>query len=78
MSYEDMIIGKGFRHAGICNCAGGRTQKYKKDSFTVYVNKAGNIFRIKEGKQVIVTYTQLQRLEKSLNQILNVAVEEKV
>ena len=77
-SYENIVKEKGFRPAGICNCAGGRTQKYKKDSYTIYINKAGNIFRIKEGKQVVVTYTPLQKLENSLNQLLNVAVEEKV
>jgi hypothetical protein len=68
----------GFRPAGICNCAGGRTLKFKKDAYTIYMNKGNNIFRIKEGKQVIVTFTTLQRLENSLNQLLNVAVEEKV
>ena len=78
ISYEDMVKGYGFRPAGICNCAGGRTLKFKKDSYTIYMNKGNNIFRIKEGKQVKVTYTPLQRLEHSIKQLLNVAVEEKV
>lgn len=77
-TYEQQLKDIGFRPAGICNCAGGRTMKFKKDAYTVYMNKGNNIFRIKEGKQIVVTYTPLPKLISSLNNLLNVAVEEKV
>jgi hypothetical protein len=78
-TYEQLLKERGFRPAGTCNCAGGRTLKYKKDAYMIYMNKGNNIFRIKEGKQVIVTYTTLQKLKDSLNQLYpNVALEEKV
>lgn len=78
-THEQVIKDHGFRPAGTCNCAGGRTMKFKRDAYMIYMNKGNNIFRIKEGKQVMVSFTTLQRLENTLNQLFpNVAVEEKV
>lgn len=77
-TYEEQLKDLGFKPAGICNCAGGRTLKFKKDNYTVYMNRGNRIFRIKQGKNVVVTFTPLPKLISSLNKLLDVAVEEKV
>lgn len=43
----------GFIFIGTCNCAGPRTQKYRRKDYKVYWNKAQKVFRIKHHGKAI-------------------------
>lgn len=51
----EILLSYGFTFLGTCNCAGPRTQKYRKGDYKVYWNKASKVFRIKHHGKAITT-----------------------
>lgn len=68
MSYEDTIQSFGFYPSGSCLCGGIRNEKYRNGQYVIYIRKTKNLFKIKRKNEVVVPLTNINELEKSLQE----------
>lgn len=58
---NEFLLKMGFKYAGACECMGGRTQKYKLGSYTVYLTKSR--FKVVKAGYTIKSPTNVEVLE---------------
>lgn len=64
--YKSILSDAGYLETKGCSCGGVRQEKFKKDSYTVYVQVRKQTFRIKQNNNYITLSQPLSKLNETL------------
>lgn len=72
---KDILSNYEYKYYGSCHCDGFLVEKYEKGDYQIKYSEKRGIFKIKHKGRSITQWVPVSKIEETLNNIHNVAVQ---